>query len=229
MIYALTMTQNQASVLQKACSEYEELRWNKWKVFVEDVGSSVGQSTREQALEALEGAMRTALGNIPPSPTDEMEHAFSLSFKMKPQLLEMDEDDHITLEMDQGQTEFVQMVLEEYFRLRLNQWFEFATEVACNGYVYDKEDPDNGKKFSAYLKRRDASKEKFEKAMQMLVPRYGRQTEDMLIAQDIWQVIRYRLYLDNGGDPNGAVVDARPPMQISQEPLPKFIRKKEGV
>ena len=50
MIYALTMTQNQASVLQKACSEYEELRWNKWKAFVEDVGSSVGQSTREQAL-----------------------------------------------------------------------------------------------------------------------------------------------------------------------------------
>lgn len=39
------------------------------------------------------------------------------------------------------------------------------------------------------------------------------------MVEDIWQVLRQRIYLDNGGDPNGWCVDARPPLQMSDEPL----------
>lgn len=229
MMYELTMTKNQTAIVRKAADEYGDLRINKWNAFVNDVGRSTDKHIQKQALNEFDQAMRTAWGESAPTSTDEMVSAAALAFYLRHQLPELDEEDSFALELGQEHAELVKVILEEYFRLRLNQWFDYATEVSCNGYVYDKEDPDNDNKFSAYIKRRDASKEKFEKAMQMLVPRYGRQTEDMLIAQDIWQVIRYRLYLDKGGDPNGAVVDARPPMQISQEPLPKFIRKKEGV
>ena len=47
-------------------------------------------------------------------------------------------------------------------------------------------------------------------------------TDEMMIAEDIWQVMRHRMYLDRGGDPNGCGVDAREPIKMSDEPLPKM-------
>lgn len=48
------------------------------------------------------------------------------------------------------------------------------------------------------------------------------QTEEMLIAQDIWQVIRHKLFLDGGGNPSDWSVAAREPMKMSDEELPKM-------
>ena len=127
-----------------------------------------------------------------------------------------------TLELTEKQAEIIRIALEEYFRLRMNQWFDFATNIALLGYEYDKSDQDNERKFNAYINRRNESQELFEKAFRTAQPNYHMKTDEMMIAEDIWQVIRHKLYLDRGGDPNGWSVDAREPMQISDEPLPKM-------
>ena len=113
--------------------------------------------------------------------------------------------------------------LEEYFRLRMNQWFDFANEVALDGYQYYKNDPDNSEKFNAYIMRRDAAKEAFERVSKIAQPRGIRlKTEKMLIVEDIWQVIRHRLFLDCEGPRDEWCVDAREPLQFSNEPLPEI-------
>lgn len=130
------------------------------------------------------------------------------------------------LEITEKQAEIIKIATEEYFRLRMNQWFDFAENIALS-YRYDKNDPDNARKFNAYINRRNKSQELFEKAFRVAQPDYQRKTDEMAIAEDIWQVLRHRLYLDHGGDPNGWSVDARKPIKISDEPLPKIETKGE--
>ena len=131
-------------------------------------------------------------------------------------------DKRYTLELSEKQAEIIKIALEEYFRLRLNQWFDFATNIALCGYEYDKSDPDNDRKFDGYINRRNESQELFEKAFRIAQPNYQMKTDEMMIAEDIWQVIRHKLYLDRGGDPNGWSVDAREPIKLSDETLPKM-------
>lgn len=127
-----------------------------------------------------------------------------------------------TLEISEKQAEIIKIALEEYFRLRMNQWFDFATNVSLRGYEYDKSDQDNDRKFNDYINRRNESQELFEKAFLTAQPNYQMKTDEMMVAEDIWQVIRHKLYIDRGGDPNGWSVDAREPLKMSDEPLPKM-------
>lgn len=131
------------------------------------------------------------------------------------------------LEITEKQAEIIKIATEEYFRLRLNQWFYFATNIALCGYEYDESDPDNDKKFDDYINRRNESQELFEKAFRTAQPNYQMKTDEMMIAEDIWQVIRHKLYLDRGGDSNGWSVDAREPIKLSDETLPKIKMKGE--
>lgn len=127
-----------------------------------------------------------------------------------------------TLEITEKQAEIIKIALEEYFRLRMNQWFDFATNIALYGYEDDKSSKENGRKFNDYINRRNESQELFEKAFRTAQPSHQVKTDEMMIAEDIWQVIRQRLYLDRGGDPDGWAVDARDPLKTSDEPLPKM-------
>ena len=51
---------------------------------------------------------------------------------------------------------------------------------------------------------------------------YPEQTTEMRRAQDIWQVIRHRLWKDRHGDKDDWCVDTRKPLKMSDEPLPKM-------
>ena len=125
-----------------------------------------------------------------------------------------------TLELSEEQAEIIKIALEEYFRLRMNQWFDFATELAMIGR--GKEVDVSPGKFKEYINRRNRSKEMYEAAYRVSQPGLHPKTEEMMIAEDIWQVMRHRMYLDRGGDPNGCGVDAREPIKMSDEPLPKM-------
>lgn len=124
------------------------------------------------------------------------------------------------LTVSEEQAKIIKSALEEYFRLRLNQFFDFATDVSRDGYIYDKDDPENSKKFEAYICRRDSALDAFTKAMQIAQPIHIPQTKEMLRAQDVWQVIRHRLYLERGGDINASCTDARAPISLTGEELP---------
>ena len=129
-----------------------------------------------------------------------------------------------TLELSEEQAEIIKIALEEYFRLRLNQWFYFATNIALCGYEYDESEPDNDKKFDDYINRRNESQELFEKAFRTAQPNYQMKTDEMMIAEDIWQVIRHKLWIDRNGDKDDWCADSREPMPMTDEPLPKMER-----
>lgn len=59
------------------------------------------------------------------------------------------------LEISEKQAEIIKIALEEYFRLRLNQWFDFATDISLCGYKYDKSGLENDRKFDDYINRRN--------------------------------------------------------------------------
>lgn len=131
------------------------------------------------------------------------------------------------LSITEEQARVIMIALEEYFRIRMDQWGDLADELASVGYVYDKNDPDCRKKFEDFIERRDTSRILFEQALDVAQPQRRRgnpmyKTDQMLVAEDIWQVIRHKLYLDKGGDPDSFVVDARKPLQMSDEPLPEM-------
>ena len=132
-----------------------------------------------------------------------------------------------TLELTEKQAEIIKIALEEYFRIRMGQFDDLSRELAFTGFNYDKSNKENSEKFNVCVERMSSSQIVFEVALNVAQPmrKHGvcpEQTIEMLQAQDIWQVIRHKLYIDRGGDPNGWCVDAREPLKMSDEPLPKM-------
>ena len=134
-----------------------------------------------------------------------------------------------TLELSEEQAEIVKIALEEYFRLWMNQTWDFANNICFDGFDcgnHTKED------FNERMERRDLFKLELESLMNAVHPlqfrgEFREQTIEMLRAQDIWQVIRHRLWKDRHGDKNDWCVDAREPMTMTDEPLPKMERVEE--
>lgn len=131
-----------------------------------------------------------------------------------------------TLEISEEQAEIIKIALEEYFRLRMNQTWDFADDICFDGFDcgnHTKED------FNERMERRDLFKLELESLMNAVHPlqfrgEFREQTIEMLRAQDIWQVIRHRLWKDRHGDKDDWCVDAREPMCMTGEPLPKMER-----
>lgn len=125
--------------------------------------------------------------------------------------------------INEKQAQVIKIALEEYFRIRMGQTSDLAESLASTGFIYNKEDPENTNKFNEYLKRRDETQLLLNHAIRVSQPvKVWPLPDECLIMEDIWQVIRQQLYLDRGGDPDGMSVEARNPLQVSQEPLPKM-------
>ena len=133
-----------------------------------------------------------------------------------------------TLEISEEQAEIIKIALEEYFRLRMNQTWDFADDICFEGFDYGNHTPEE---FDERIKRRDMFRDELEKLLNVAHPlqliggKFRERTIEMRRAQDIWQVIRHRLWKDRNGDKNDWCVDAREPMPMTDEPLPKM----EGI
>ena len=110
------------------------------------------------------------------------------------------------------------MSLEWFFRMQMGQYLDFANELAKNGYEYDPENPDNERLFREYIYRRDECKEHMEIAYRIAQPRVCNCTEDMNVAIDMWQVIRYFRWKERPEPKLYDTVDSRPPLHRSTEP-----------
>lgn len=130
-----------------------------------------------------------------------------------------------TLEISKEQAEIIEIALEEYFRLRMNQTWDFADDICFEGFNfknYTQED------FDERIERRNMFRDELGKLLRITHPvylgggRFREQTIEMRRAQDIWQVIRYRLWKDKHSDKDDWCVDAREPMPMTGEPLPKM-------
>ena len=131
------------------------------------------------------------------------------------------------LELSEEQSEIIKIALEEYFRLRMNQTWDFADDICFDGFNYKNHTKED---FNERIERRDMFRDELEKLLNTVHPfhfrgnKFREQTIEMRRAQDIWQVIRHKMYLECGGEPNGWCVDAREPMPMTGEPLPKMER-----
>ena len=132
------------------------------------------------------------------------------------------------LEVNEAQMRTIACAVEDYARTRMGQFFDFSNDVARAGYVYDKSDPENDEKFDAYIQRRDACKEAFEWAFRIAQPWPCYKTDDMMIALDVWRVIRHQFYLERPEPKDHWTVDADEPFLESGQPSAKIEVKNDG-
>ena len=133
------------------------------------------------------------------------------------------------LELSEEQAEIIKIALEEYFRLRMNQTWDFADSLCFEDLKKNHTDEE----FNKCIEKRDMFRDELEKLLNTVHPlhfrgnKFREQTIEMRRAQDIWQVIRYKLWTSKHTDAYNWCVDSRKPMNMSDEPLPKMERVEE--
>ena len=136
-----------------------------------------------------------------------------------------------TLELSEEQAEIVKIALEEYFRLRMNQTWDFADDICFEDLKKNHTDAE----FNKCIENRDMFRDELERLLNKVHPlryrgnKFREQTIEMRRAQDIWQVIRHKLWTSRHTDAYSWCVDSRKPMSMTGEALPKMERAKDEV
>lgn len=128
------------------------------------------------------------------------------------------------LELNKNQIHLVKYALEEYFRIRMGQWRDLAESLASKNIDLSADNSHHEKIFDRYLMERETVEKVLKCAGDILwgSPSFSNpKSEDQLIAEDIWQVIRHELWKDKQNRDNWCV-DSREPLQVSKEPLPEM-------
>lgn len=111
----------------------------------------------------------------------------------------------------------LKIALEDYFRLRMGQFMDYTDDLtlACL--------PPNPSKdvFNDAINRRNDAKVMFEYAFRHFInPDYKYETvsQNARICEDMWQVIRHQIWLDDDQQPEWSV-DSREPLPVTDRPL----------
>lgn len=122
-----------------------------------------------------------------------------------------------TIELNDKQLNVIYHALEEWFRLRMGQEFDFCTDMASLNCDLSPSNPKHEWLFDMYITRRDHLQELMRAFFRIAFEPTGylkEKTEDMLIAEDIWDAIRCELGVSRWGTA----------LHTSDEPLPKVTR-----
>lgn len=123
-----------------------------------------------------------------------------------------------TIELTEKQLSTVQNALEEWFRLRMGQEMDFCNDLAEMNADLSPENPDHDRIFNDYIARRDHMREVMKCFFRIAFEPYGylqEKTEDMLIAETIWDAIRCVRGLSRWGKP----------LVLGGEPCPKITKE----
>lgn len=126
-----------------------------------------------------------------------------------------------TIELNDKQLNVIYHALEEWFRLRMGQEFDFCTDMASLNCDLSPGNLKHEWIFDMYIARRDHLQELLKAFFRIAFEPTGhleKKTEDMLIAEDIWDAIRCELGISRWGTA----------LHTSDEPLPK-VTKKENL
>ncbi len=122
--------------------------------------------------------------------------------------------------LNKTQAMVLKEALEEYFRIRMNQWNMLAESLTLQGMDLSLDTPKDKELYERYMCKRDDVQLVLETIGRILEWDYcTKQTKEQFVAQDIWQVIRHELW-KNQEDRNEWCVDSREPLAVSAEPLP---------
>lgn len=120
----------------------------------------------------------------------------------------------VILELNEVQARTVMVAVEEWFRLRMGQGFDLATDLAFLNYQHDKGHPEA---FNQRIQTRDAVHEVVKTMFRIAFGAYGTPGEippEVHVASDIWSALRWELSEKGEWD--------RTPFQMGPEPLPKI-------
>lgn len=130
-----------------------------------------------------------------------------------------------TITVTDTQVKAINTALEEFFRLRMRQTFDLAEDIAFCGFNYKSHTEED---FENRLARREEAMEILNRGIRIAsgdtsIYDIG---ETARVCEDIWQVIRHQLWLDN---PKRLeyTVDSREPLPVSGEPLAKIEREED--
>ena len=127
----------------------------------------------------------------------------------------------VEVEMTEEQLNLLILSIEVYARALMNQPDHVADILAEDRFFYDKEDPDNDKRFHEWINSRDELTEKLRLALNtMFRDSYKSDTCQNLI--DLWHVLRHLQYnISDNIDKTLYDVRASEPYQGGTEPLMK--------
>ena len=125
----------------------------------------------------------------------------------------------LEVEMTEGQLNLLILSTEVYGRILMNQPDLVADIIAEDRFFYDKNDPENDRRFHEWIKDRDELTEKLRTALNvMFQDSYKSDTCQNLI--DIWHVLRHLQYnISDNLDNNLYDVRSSEPYQGGTEPL----------
>lgn len=119
------------------------------------------------------------------------------------------------IEVTEKQIKVISTALEEYFRLRMGQDMDFCNDLAELNHDPYPNNPNRERIFNAYIARRNHMREIMKSFFSIAFEPEGyalKKTEDMMIAEDIWDEIRTVMGINRWGRA----------LHISTEPLPKI-------
>lgn len=138
-------------------------------------------------------------------------------------------DKRYTLSVTETQLRAINMALEEFFRMRLAQAFDFAEDVAFADFNWKKHSQNE---FDDRLYVRDNLQKVIEIAIRSARDHLGMRLaydigDTARICEDVWQVIRHQLWIDN---PNRSdwTVDSRPLLPVSDEPAARIFLERNA-
>ena len=241
MKYQIILNQKQRDISVLALEEYGDKRNHKWENYVRDIVDNcennylknIGHCIMPDVGEAYEKALvlfNEAFNVAHPDdvPTPLQEDAKRILEYVK--TIKADKDGLYPLRFSEDDITTFKAVLEEFFRTRMGQWFDFVNDVALNGFSYNREDPENSKKFNAYIDRRDEAQKLLDKAYRVAEWRLSMKSDKQLVAEDIWDVIKHQLWEDLPDETKKAIplhVDSHSPLNVSTEPLPLISKIEE--
>lgn len=133
----------------------------------------------------------------------------------------------VSITLTDEQLRLVNKAIEEYFRLRLGQFRDFADDVCADGVDFSPANENHETLFNNYIVRRNTMHATFEALFRQLTINDGRKSQDCIDLIDIWETVRHWFWEQIPADERPSwTVDSTPPLHEGQYPLP--IIKKEG-
>lgn len=218
-MYKLILSPEHKQILKEAFIDFYRIRQNDWSGFTQDINAT--------NIHDFEEAYSTASPdhkNIYQTIRDENNQIMGIIgfSELTNNIYTLVLDDELIFD-DIQDIRKILYVIEEFMRMRIGQFFDFTTDVAHNGWTYDNTNPDNSKKFDEYIERRNKSKEMFETAFKKAVPYMTQKSEKVLLTQDLYDVLKYQIYLDTPSLHNTWTVYSNPPMLHSNsKTIPKI-------
>lgn len=136
-------------------------------------------------------------------------------------------DTRYNLVITEKQAVLIKNALEEYFRIRMNQWGDLADSLVVKDIDLSPHNPKYELIFERYITERESVRNVLECAGRIIWENQRNpKSDEQLIAEDIWKVIRHQLWKDSENK-NDWCVDSREPLRMSNEPLPEIKKVEE--